>query len=62
MVKQCYYLLPKCTICSSKKPRFIKKRAEKEIISSLGLKKLLSKVPLLGDILLSVQLPWMQFH
>ena len=37
---------------SSKKSRFMKEREAKGILSSLGLKTLLSKIPLLSDILL----------
>ena len=44
-------LLPKCAICRSKKSSVIKKQEAKGILSSLGLKILLSKVPLLDDIL-----------
>ena len=44
-------ILSKCTICGSKKSRFIKNQGASGILSSLGLKTLLSKVPLLGDIL-----------
>ena len=44
-------LLSKCVICGSKKPRFIKKQEAKGILSSLSLRTLLSKVPLLDDIL-----------
>ena len=45
-------LLSKCATCfASKKSRFIKKQDAKGIISSLGLKTLLNKIPLLGDIL-----------
>ena len=36
-------------ICDSKKSRFIKKQEANEILSNLGLKKPLSKIPLLGD-------------
>ena len=43
-------LLSKCTICGSKKSRFIKKQEVSGILSSLGLKTLLSKTPLFGDI------------
>ena len=41
----------KCTICSSKKSRFMKDQEPKRILSSLGLKTPLPKIPLLGDIL-----------
>ena len=44
-------LLSKCAKCGSKKLRFIKNQAEKGLLSNLGLKTPLSKVPLLGDIL-----------
>ena len=44
-------LLSKYAICSSKKSRFMKKQKAKGLLSSLGLKILLSKIPLLGDIL-----------
>ena len=41
----------KCTICSSKKSRFMKDQEPKRILSSLGLKTPLPKIPLLGGIL-----------
>ena len=44
-------ILPKCTICGSKKSRFIKNQEVKGLLSFLGLKTPLSKVPLLVDIL-----------
>ena len=44
-------ILSKCAICGSKKSRFIKKQEASGILSSLGLKTPLSKVPLLNDIL-----------
>ena len=44
-------ILSNCAICGSKKPRFIKKQEASAILSYLSLKKPLSKVPLLGDIL-----------
>ena len=49
-------LLWKCAICGSKKSRFIKKQESSGILSSLGLKTPLSRVPLLGDILFWMQL------
>ena len=42
-------ILSKCAICGSKK--FIKKQEAKELLSNLGIRTLLSKIPLLGDIL-----------
>ena len=43
-------LLSKCSICGSKKSRFIKKQEASGIISSLGLKIPLKKIPLFGNI------------
>ena len=44
-------ILSKCAICGSKKSKFIKKQDAKGILSSLGVKTPLSKIPLLGDVL-----------
>ena len=44
-------LLSKCSICGSKKSRFIKNQEAKELLSNLGIKTPLSKVPILDDIL-----------
>ena len=44
-------LLSKCAICGSKKSRFIKEQEASGSLSSLGLKTLLSKIPLSDDIL-----------
>ena len=44
-------ILSKCVICGSKTWRFIKDQEEKGLLSKLGIKTLLSKVPILGDIL-----------
>ena len=44
-------ILSKCAICGSKKSIFIKNQEEKGILSNLGIRTPLSKVPLLGDIL-----------
>ena len=44
-------ILSKCAICGSKKSRFIKKQEAKGLLSKLGIKTPLSKIPLLGDIL-----------
>ena len=41
----------KCTICGSKKLRFIKNQEAKGLLSNLGNKTPLGKVPILGDIL-----------
>ena len=44
-------LSSKCAICDSKKSRFIKNQEAKGLLSNLGVKTPLSKVPILGDIL-----------
>ena len=44
-------ILSKCAICGSKKSRFIKNQEVKGLLSNLVIKTLLSKVPILGDIL-----------
>ena len=44
-------LLSNCAVCNSKKSRFIKSQEAKGLLSNLGIKTLLSKVPILGDIL-----------
>ena len=44
-------ILSKCAICASKKSRFIKNQEAKGLLSNLSIKTLLSKVPILGDIL-----------
>ena len=50
-------ILSKCAICGSKKSKFFKKQEVKGLLSKLGIKTPLTKVPILGDILF-----WMQFH
>ena len=44
-------LLSNCAICGSKKSRFIKNQEAKGLLSNLGIRTPLSKVPILGDIL-----------
>ena len=46
-------ILSKCAICSNKKPRSktIKNQGEKALLSNLGIRSPLSKVPILSDIL-----------
>ena len=45
-------ILPKCAICKSKKSKFIKEQQAKGLLSNLGIRTPLNKIPLLGDILL----------
>ena len=44
-------MLSKCAICGSKKSKFIKKKEAKGLLSNLGIRTPLSKIPLLGDVL-----------
>ena len=44
-------VLSKCAICDSKKSRFIKNEEAKGLLSNLGVRMPLSKVPILSDIL-----------
>ena len=44
-------ILSKCTICNSKKSKFINKQEVKGLLSKLGIKTPFSKLPVLGDIL-----------
>ena len=39
-------ILSKCAICSSKKSRFIKNQEAKRLLSKLGIKTPLSKIPI----------------
>ena len=45
-------ILSKCATCGSKKSRFIKNQEAKGLLSKLGIKTQLSKVPILANILL----------
>ena len=49
-------ILSKCAICGSKKSRFIKNQEAKGLLSNLGIRTPLSKVPILGDILFLVHI------
>ena len=44
-------VLSQCAICGSKKSRIIKNQEAKGLLSKLGVRTQLSKVPILGDIL-----------
>ena len=44
-------ILSKCVICNSKKSRFIKHQEAKVLLSKLGIKTTVSKIPILSDIL-----------
>ena len=49
-------VLSKCAICDSKKSRFTKNQEAKGLLSNLGIRTSLSKVPILGDILFYMSL------
>ena len=42
-------ILSKCATCGSKKLRFIENQEAKRLLSNLGFKTPLSKVPILGE-------------
>ena len=44
-------ILSKCAICDSKKSKFIKEQQPKGLLSNLGIRTPLNKIPILGDIL-----------
>ena len=44
-------ILSKCVVCGSKKSKFIKKQEASGLLSKLGIKTPLSKIPILGDVL-----------
>ena len=44
-------ILSTCAICGSKKSKFIKEQQAKGLLSNLGLRTALNKIPVLGDIL-----------
>ena len=43
-------ILSKCAICGSKKSKFVNKQETKVLLSKLGIKTPLSKIPILIDI------------
>ena len=44
-------LLSKCKVCDNKKSEFIKEQESGRLLSSLGIKTILSKIPLVGPLL-----------
>ena len=44
-------ILSTCATCASKKSKFIKEQQAKGLLSNLGLRTPLNKIPILGDIL-----------
>ena len=44
-------MISKCVICGSKKSKFINEQQAKGLLSNLGIRISLNKIPLLGNIL-----------
>ena len=44
-------ILSRCVVCSDKKYKFIKKKEVNGLLNNLSIKKLLSKIPILKDVL-----------
>ena len=44
-------ILSKCAVCNTKKAKFIKKQEAKGLLSNLGIRKLLNKIPILTEVL-----------
>ena len=44
-------MISNCAVCNSKKCKFTKKQEAKGLLSKLGIKTTLSKIPILGGIL-----------
>ena len=42
----------KCEVCNSQKSKFVKEQEASRLLSSLGIKIFLNKIPLLGSFLL----------
>ena len=45
-------ILQKCAVCGDKKSKFIKEQEAKGLLNNLVIRKVLSKIPILRDILL----------
>ena len=45
------FFLSECAVCNSKKQKFTKKQRARALLSQLGIRTPLNKIPLLGDIL-----------
>ena len=45
-------ILAKCSVCSANKSKFIKEQQAEGLLSNLGIRAPLSKIPFLGDILI----------
>ena len=45
-------ILSRCAICGSKKSKFVKKQEAEGLLSNLGIRTPLSKIPILRDVLL----------
>ena len=46
-----FMILSKCAVCGGKKSKFINKQEASGLLTKLGIKTPLSKIPILGDVL-----------
>ena len=53
-------ILSKCAACGSKKSKFINNQEAKGLLSNLGLRTPLNKVPIFGDICFELYKKWMK--
>ena len=53
-------LLSKCAVCHSKNLRFIKEQETSRLLSSLGIRTFLDKIPLLGTLFLRYKMKEMK--
>ena len=52
----------KCPVCKIKKSRFVKEQEAKGLLSNLGIRTPLSKIPLLNVVRLLNVVPFVKFH
>ena len=47
-------IFSKCTVCNSKKSKFLKEQEASRLLSSIGIKTTLNEIPLVGSLFLRV--------
>ena len=52
----------KCSVCGIKKSRFVKEQEAKVLLSNLGIKAPLSKIPLLNVLSVKIMKLWISFY
>ena len=55
-------ILPKCTVCDRKKSKFIKQQEASGLLSNLGIKTPLKRIPSIGPYLFWTQLHWIELN